>query len=498
MNMEHQLLAFGASLAACFILTWIFSSKRRQTIQGFFWGDQKIKPSITANLISTSSFSLNGLLYQTWLGYNIGWWSLLIQLIWCAGFVVLLANVSRFKHVLSVGTMHGIIGERLGSSASIVAGMASFLGFAILIGWEAVVGSFVVANVTGNLSGSSEIAKVSSVVLPALVLLVAALYTSFGGLGGNALINLGQNIFKITILIVAALALLCFSPLGAGHAVFASSGATKDLLASLNFLGGWALAANLCFSFFWQSVDMSNWQNLSATYSESSKGYKTTIIIAAILVFLFPGAIGSIIGVVLSDYASLNGNTTDTNILNQVIAALAAYPWIGLALMAAYGASMLSTIDGYSLAASQSAVWDVIRRKTVGRLLSEGSDRTPTSDDDKIIALSRLLVFAVAIIGGGAVLSLVQNGVNLFDLVYFVVIAQMTLVGPVALCIFDGNGRTQSGHYIILISLIVGYGAIIIARTLGYDALYTFSPVLTVAVSIFASAFFMSKARLIK
>jgi hypothetical protein len=101
---EGTLIAvFAAVILLCVILSWIFGSAK-PTIQAFYWGDQKIRPSLVASLLLSSSFSLNGLLYQTWLGFQIGWWSILVQVIWCAGFLFLalkcgeVSNIARGWH----------------------------------------------------------------------------------------------------------------------------------------------------------------------------------------------------------------------------------------------------------------------------------------------------------------------------------------------------------------------------------------------------------------
>src|SRR5579864_3958832 len=188
MTSSTILIAFGAVLIVSIVLSWVFAP-RNPTIQSFFWSDQRLSSWLTTSLMLSGSFSLNGLLYQTWLGFLIGWWSLLIQAVWCAGFVLLTLKAPRFQKILNEGTMHGIIGERFGATATQISAVASILGFSGLIGWEAMTG----ATVLRNMSGINDALYYA---LPIAVAVLAGLYTSAGGLRGNAYVNLVQNIAK--------------------------------------------------------------------------------------------------------------------------------------------------------------------------------------------------------------------------------------------------------------------------------------------------------------
>lgn len=51
-------------------------------LQGFLLADQGLSKQSVVTLLFSTSFSLNGLLYQAWLGYQIGLWAILVQLAW--------------------------------------------------------------------------------------------------------------------------------------------------------------------------------------------------------------------------------------------------------------------------------------------------------------------------------------------------------------------------------------------------------------------------------
>lgn len=479
------ILAFGVVLLVSVVLS-LFASRQKPTIQAFFWGDRKLSPGLVASLILTSSFSLNGMLYQTWLGYKIGWWSLAVQLFWCTSFAFLAFNIDRFRDALGVGTMHGIIGARFGPRAALVAALASVLGFAILIGWEVVVGATVLGNVAGV---SSSLA----VWLPISLGLLAAAYTSMGGLRGNARANVAQNIFKSLALIAGLVALLALAgaTLGDFGTVLREAPSSSITFPQATLaLGGWALTANFAFSLFWQVVDMSNWQNLSAARASKKAGY-VSILVASVLVFVFPGLIGTLIGISLSSHEASVGAITDANVLNRVIEVLGGAPWLAIGLFAAFGAAMLSTMDGYALAAAQAATWDITNRREVVELLEHGVERTPEPADGKVLTIARALIFVIAGAGALGVGLLVARGVvALFDLVYLVVIAQMSLVGPVLFCLFTSGGapNVRWGWMPIVAALGAGYLSALIGKTTPLSDAYGFAPVVAIAASIIVAA----------
>lgn len=469
MSAPSLVLVFAAVMAACLSISWLFG-RSNGTIHSFFWGDQRLPWGLTISLILSSSFSLNGLLYQAWLGYLVGWWSLLVQLVWCSSFVLLAFLSRRFAGLLDVGTMHGAIGVRFGEGAKRVAAVSSTIGFAVLIGWEAVVGSTVLQ----NLSGDNQVLYIA---LPLALVIISSLYTGSGGLRGNAYINALQNALKIIALIWAAI--LLFDMAGGASGVSAAPVAGLTAAAAAALLGGAALWANMTFSAFWQVVDMSVWQNLSGTPAEKRR---FAVLVSAVAVFIFPGLIGTVIGVSLSSLQPLG--VTDTNVLNQVLVALSGDPFVATLLVAAFAASMLSTIDGYSLAGAQAATWDVIFPKKVKGLLSKGPIRTAEPDDRRVIAWGRAIVLILALTGASGVMGLVIYGeVSLFDLVYAVVVAQMSLVGPVVYSLLIPSGRLlRFGALPVIGGLGVG-AVMILMRFWGHPDYYTWAPVGAVVVS---------------
>lgn len=468
--------AFALTIIA-FLLLSLTQTRPAGTIQQYFWGDGDLPRRSVVSLLLSNSFSLNGLLYQVWLGYLIGWWSIGIQVVWCASFLILWNRSGRIAAVLHRGTMHGILADQFGETAGRLAAVASIIGFAGLIGWEAVVGATVLREFGGVGIGLY-------VVLPIVLALVSAYYTRSGGLHGNGRMNLIQNRFKGLVLIVATGAIILILPSG-----LSASAANKTWDAALINLGGIALIANLSFSVLWQIVDMSLWQSLAGLTrkgeGDAEQQLRAAIWRSALTVLIFPGVVGTFIGVTL---AGARVEATDMNILNVFVTQVGQYPILALLLIGAFAAAMLSTIDGYSLAASQAFSWDIARRRQVKALLRLEEPRDPTNDDRLVISLSRALVFVVGVGGAILMISLVFGlGISLFNLVYAVVVGQMSLSGPMLVTLFGRvDFRTKLGWLPIAMSLLAGLATLIAGLTVAPNAL-PWAPLVTIVISLVLS-----------
>lgn len=485
--MKHDTIfyAFGFTLLA-FLLISLRYRQKPGTIQEYYWGGNSLSVGNVASLILSNSFSLNGLLYQVWLGFLIGWWSLVIQAIWCAGFFVLIIKSARVGSEVSRGTIHFAIERHFGQSAGRVGAIASSIGFAALIGWESVVGATFLKNASQDSTGISNSLYL---VLPLLLALVASFYTRNGGLKGNGTLNFIQNGLKIFALVVATFYILFSNPMGFGVLVYSSSAKMGIGAAAIAIGGAMALFVNALFSFLWQSVDMSVWQNLAAVHSDADGSgpsqKRKALQWAAIATFIFPGLIGTLIGIGLSAVALPQGaSITDSNILNVFLSAVSQFPVLGLLLVACFAAAMLSTIDGYSLASAQAYTWDIAYRKQVRTLLGRTPPFAVSYEDGRVIDLGRLVIFFVGVGGAATMIYLVFGlGVGLFTLVYAVVVGQMSLVGPV-MSILLGNQTTAvwKGWLPIASALVAGLGCLVCGVWLVPDA-FPYTPLVTVLVS---------------
>ena len=140
---------------------------------------------------------------------------------------------------------------------------------------------------------------------------------------------------------------------------------------------------------------------------------------------------------------------------------------------------MLSTIDGLLLASSQAVVWDLTKRKDVQRVL-DGSD----TNEKPILKTTRFWIFILALVGGGLIYAItVLFHVSIFNLVYLVTIAQVSLF-PVVLMALYGKGRSQKlGTWSIVLGLIVGAGLVIYGVPREMTNLLTWTPAISLGVA---------------
>jgi Na+/proline symporter len=487
MNQEMMFAVFGGTLLLFLSISVMFRQPAG-TIQQYYWGGNSLSVGNVASLILSNSFSMNGLLYQVWLGFLIGWWSLAIQAIWCAGFFILIYRSSSINGEVGRGTIHFAIERYFGRRAGSIAAIASTIGFAGLIGWESVVGATFLKNAA---HGASGISNSLYIVLPLLLALVASFYTRNGGLKGNGTLNLMQNGLKMAALIAAAAYLLVTSPMGFGVLSKSNSANIGLGTAVVAIGGGVALFVNGLFSFLWQSVDMSVWQNLAAvnagTDEQKSSRKRSALKWAAGAAFVFPGVVGSVIGIAISGLPLPSGAAvTDNNILNIFLGAVSQVPLFGILLVACFASAMLSTIDGYSLASAQAITWDITNKKSVRALLDRKPPYKPSYEDERVINIGRLWVFFVAVGGAAIMMYLVfALGVNLFTLVYAVVVGQMSLVGPVmSILLYKHSSEVVwMGWLPVASGLVAGLGCLVCGLWL-IPAAFSFAPLITVMASL--------------
>src|SRR5690349_9685572 len=88
-------MSWAIALNALLLLTAIFTIgafrqrkfiDEKHLLRGYLLAGNTLKKYRVINLLWSTSFSLNGMLYQVWLGYIVGMWGLLSQAVWAASF----------------------------------------------------------------------------------------------------------------------------------------------------------------------------------------------------------------------------------------------------------------------------------------------------------------------------------------------------------------------------------------------------------------------------
>jgi Na+/proline symporter len=452
-SLPQQLaIAFALAVSLSLLCGQFRTQQSSASLREFFWAGRSLRIKDVASLLLSSSLSLNGILYQAWLGYSIGWPAVLIQAAWCASFFWMATRASRIQELAERGTLHGILGATFGAKTAMLGACASIVGFTLLIGWEFAVA---VSLFEAVVPSSYAVARLIGI----LIALVAAFYTCLGGIRANAKANNFQNLLAAAALIVAVILIVQ----RAGPNAHFSALDTGSFGRLLKNLGAWGLVTNIVFSLLWQFVDMSNWQSLTSG-EPTERNTRQALRVGSVAVFFFPGVIGTAMGVYLSNV----GNLTSDNIVSQLVINLATFsPWVCVTLLAGLMAAMLSTIDGYFLAVAQSLTWDLLKRRDVKALLIRESQGGGLSEPDRadsqtaILLLSRLAIVLVAIASTLGILALKWIGhLDLFQLVYVVTIAQLALAPSVLALLY--RKEHVNGFLSILAGLVIGFGVLAI------------------------------------
>lgn len=446
--------------------------RKFDTIKSFYYGDDNLKVSKVVHLLLSTSFSMNGILYQTFLGFAFGWAALLIQAVWCASYWWLSSYSSRINSFEKNGTIHGTIAIYFGSNAAKIATLATIIGFTLQIGWELIVGSVAISTIAPN----------NSVLLMILIFglaVISATYTILGGLKGNIKVNVFQNIVGGVAFIIIPIFFIL---------VTQKPETTLNSYLSFDFKGLFgntplliiAFLSNILFSLFWQFVDSSTWHSImsgSNTDNTSEKALKWS----SFWIFIFPGFMGTILGISLK---LSNPEMTDPNsYIPYIITEISNYPYLVILFIMGCIGAMLSTLDGLLLSVGQVVSWDWFNSNIIGKILN--GEITDDNLEKRIINTTRIAIFVTAIVGSlfSYVITQVFQ-VSIFDIVYIVTVAQMVLV-PVIFKVLKNkqNEKYINAEWSLGISLLVGVLFVVIMIVFNKQQYLPFAPIISLGLS---------------
>lgn len=433
------ILGFVLMLMTSFLMGTI-ARRKDNSLKSFFFGDKNLNTNHLVNLLLSTAFSMNGMIYQTWLGYSIGWAAVLIQVIWCISYLLLSGKALKIKEMTNhFGTLHGSIASQFGLNAGRIASIATVIGFTMLVGWELIVGTSLFSSIAPNNNQLKYILVFS-------LAGIGGIYTIYGGLKGNLKANIFQNWFGglVMILIVTYFSLINFE-----NKSIIKWGNINDLFINIGIVG---FIANGVFSLGWQFVDMTNWQALAS--SDANESPKKALWWSALWILFIPGVVGTALGMLLRNIPNL----TPDNIFLYIISVIS-HNRIALSIVSAgFVAAMLSTIDGLMLACGQVVTWDILYHSKVLKLISLKSEEVTYEtfkEEKNIISVTRYWIFGLGIIGSFIFCWItIKYGINIFDLVYIVTGAQMVLLPIVLSILFGEKGNKKFGFISIFTGLI--------------------------------------------
>jgi hypothetical protein len=452
----------------------------------FFLASQSLRPSLITSLLISGSFSLNGMLYQIYLGYKIGAWALLTQLAWATSFFLLAKFAPQITN--SKG-LHNFLGSVFSPATRRVAALCSIIGLGLQIGWE-----FGVAKTAFAGLASPPLPSITIELIVFTILAITTFYTLIGGLRSNSWSDLIQNLTK-----GACFALLGILLFNAGGMLYNFSWVAvavvppfSKAVAELMLTG---LIANICFSVVWQFVDMSTWQTAIAT--EHDDGSERSLKAAGVWVFIAPGVLGTVIGLGLTGQAGLDSNS----VLPALIQSISPGPVLISLLTLAIATTVMSFVDGIMLAIGFTLISDLLFIKSVDRhdLLTVPSaevanDPTYQRAASSVLGWTRvclIIVTASATYGLALVASVFK--ISPFDLVYIVIISQLALFGPVLCGLLKRRPRTGAGPSAILVSLVSGYALAIYGAANAIPDLVNGASLVTLGTSIVIAFFGSAK-----
>ncbi len=484
------------------------SSSTSWRLKSFFLGGADIGPELTEHNTLGITFAWSGgIWFFTTLAYHSGPWVLLLQLPWCFSIVWF---ALLFRHVIRAArdrTIHGFLGEHYGPAVRVVAAVATTLGYVVNCGFEL----FWAALMFSAALGRPDI----TVPVAMLLAVVTGFYCSIGGYASNAATDRPQNLLGVLSLGLllalfsaahslptianAAVVMFCVgavvyvsmhylmrfrrfavlntptfqSRAAVSYAVLAC--VITLALVAYGFsgtsdpgpravLGNYGvspaiLVGILGFQFFFNVIDMANWQQIAANGDAppaKHRELKWSIIRASLYLLWFPALGGTLLGCALR---SLPTNLSDDQVFSAAFGGLASTGGevaTGLVLgflFLGFLATSLSTADSMVMSAVQTLSYDILwrRRLDEARGYEEREERFVSRSRALIIPLSLLMVSAF-----WAMYVAYQGDVFNFQAMMYA--WALTLFGP---AVFALRGRVVGGGW-VLCGMLVGLASVIV------------------------------------
>lgn len=244
----------------------------------------------------------------------------------------------------------------------------------------------------------------------------------------------------------------------------------------LETIGVVGLITNIAFSLVWQFVDMSTWQNVIASKNQSIEESQKTLTSSGYAVFFAPGFIGTAIGILLANTPDINSN----NVMTHVLQNLPDNPLLVFFVLVALIAAIMSLIDGLLLATGYAVTHDILYHKETLEQLDKDEQRA-----SGVLAGVRLFLALLAITGTVIVHKLLGAfHVALFDIVYILIICQLSLIGPVWIGLQTQFVGPNNMWYAIAAALVAGFGSVIWSHVSKVTEFMDAAGLVTIVVSL--------------
>lgn len=377
----------------------------------YFGGDRVLSEDIVVELLVSTSFGANSILYAVWLGYLMGMWAMLIHFAWCMSFC-LMAYFS--ERIYTHTSIHDFLSCLFGPVTKKLAAICSIVGLLYFTGWE-------IAIAKSGLEASALSPKVSSPytwsILVALVVCIALLYTVVGGQHANGFANLIMNKIKLILLVIIAVTVLFTLNNGGQITAVTLIPSFSEAIRNIGVAG---LITNVLLNLSWQFVDNSSWQIISLGCETGQYSANRALKRTAIQIFAIYG-VETLLGASLRGLSGLDSD----NILSGIIYIVGTYGnFLGFCAISLILLSMMSLIDGMSLSVAQTIMVDLDFGKILNRVC-------PTQSSSSLRTARVVTLLLGALAAWGIQFLLEGLGSSIFDFVYIFTIVQLGLIGPV-------------------------------------------------------------------
>jgi Na+/proline symporter len=342
-----------AGLILLWHLKWV-RSPGSLSFETFFVGGGRVNATLAANNNWGLCFAFaNAIWYYAFLGYYYGPWAFLLQLPWSLAVVVLSFKIVSYIRASEFGTVHGFIESRYGTRAGVLAAIATLIGYTINIGFELFYSAYLLCVALG-------FPDLGFIVGVFLAIFVAA-YCAAGGYLANVRTDRFQNLIGLAAVLFLIVALV---------SIFRETTGTWNIFATkIDFAPiPWHFVLGVStFAFFFNFVDMANWQSIAASrklQSDELKKVSQGLIYSAAVQFLAPAFVGCCLGVMLKGmkgdladdayFAFAFSQTFGATYLGAILLGLVLFGLLGITI---------SSAGSYLLASMQTLAVDVIWRE---------------------------------------------------------------------------------------------------------------------------------------
>ena len=443
-----------------------------EKLERFFLGDRALSDRRVIDLLVSSSFGTNSILYAVWLGYLMGMWAIIIHIAWCLSFCLIAQFGSQIYRFTSI---HDFLNSCYGKAAKIISAICSIVGLLYFSGWEIAISKSGLESL-GFFSSTNSTIFWSTMI--SIAICIALFYTAIGGQLVNGVVNSILNIIKMSLLsliVVAVFYVVKNSHQSVLHILL------PNISTAIMGIGIMGFITNLLLNLSWQFVDNSSWQIISSGKNSYAKGISSTLSRTSLYVF-FVYFLETLLGASLRVIGGLNSD----NILGGVTYLLGNYGGkvFAFAVVMLLLSSMMSLIDGVALSTAQTLVVDL------------GMSNISLKNKKTNLHVARVVTVVIGIIAAwGIQIALNSVGRSIFDFVYIFTVVQLSLAGPILI------GLTLKPKFIplmwlsIVIALIMGLGLSFFGGIYGAAWIMDASGFITLCTSLLSSIiiYFLNK-----